>query len=79
MSFNIPIREQRPLIRIWVLPPIIPGRFYKLGTRSVDRLHGRCVADTVMIRSNTDNGSVFLMKVDVFSLKVCIADPVEVP
>lgn len=79
MSFHIPIREQCPFIRIWMLPPIIPGRFHKLGTRSVDRLDSRWIADTVMIRSDADNGAVSLMEMDVFSLKVRIADPVEVP
>jgi hypothetical protein len=64
MPLNIPIRKNSPLRGMF--PPIIPSRLSELRPGTIDCFDGSCVADTVMVRTEADNGAILFMELDVF-------------
>jgi hypothetical protein len=77
MPLDIPIRKNRPLSRMF--PAIIPSRFGKFRTGTVDSLDGSCIADAIVVWSNPHNRTVLLVQPDVVMLETAVAETVEVP
>lgn len=79
MPLLIPIREQRPVIRIGVLPPLVPGGFGELGPRPVDGFYGCAAGDTIVVRGDADDGPVAPVQGDIVCFEVAFSHAVEVP
>lgn len=79
MSLDIPVREQRPAIGIWMLPSLVPVRLGEPGSSAVNNFHGGEFADAVLTRCYPHNWPVFPVEVDVVCLEVASPDAVEVP
>jgi hypothetical protein len=77
MSLDIPICKYGPLRGMF--PAIVPGRFSELGSSAIDCFDRGCIADTVMVRSESDYGTVLLVELDVFVFELAVAQAVEVP
>jgi hypothetical protein len=58
MPFNVPIRKQSPLIRIRVLPPLVPGGLGELAPRPVDGFYGCAARDAIVVWGDANDGPV---------------------
>lgn len=79
VPLNVPVREQRPLIWVRVLPPLVPGGLGELAPRPVDGFYGGAPGDTIVVWGDADDGPVAPVQGDIVCFEVASAHAVEVP
>lgn len=79
VSLHVAVRKQGPPVGVGVLPALIPCRFGKLAARSVNRLDGCSVTDTVVVRSDAHDGAVLAVKANVVLLEMAPPHAIKVP